>query len=165
MIEEKLTKIYLDEFIKNLRYQDKLELENCNVLKNLDEFYRICLDENNETYFLLTKKREPLALGGVYELANKKFKTGKVWLLTTNEISKYKIAFYKYISAKIEKFKNNYDILFNFIYKSNFASLDLLKKCNFNVVELNNSDFKLFYYIKTGWRGDNNFDLRYFTSE
>ena len=56
-----------------------------------------------------------------------------------------------------EDFKKNHDILFNVIYKSNYDALKWLAKCGFKVLDLNNKNYKLFYFTKGGI----NFDLRY----
>ena len=63
-----------------------------------------------------------------------------------------------YVKNKLECFKDDYDFLFNFIYKSNFEFLKWLKKADFEIVD-NNENLKLFYFSK----GDINFDLRYIT--
>ena len=156
MIEAKITKKSLLEFLKNLRDEDLLELKEFLKNNTLEEFFFDCFDENNLTYFLKTKDNKPLALGGAYVVNDK---CAKIWLLTTKEIFKCKIAVFKYVKNKIETFKQRFDILYNFIFISNFSSLVWLKRCGFEVLDLNVSNYKLFYFNK----GENNFDLRYIT--
>ena len=67
-----------------------------------DEFYDICLDEKLETYFVLDDDFNPLALGGAYEVFEKKEKCAKLWLLATNKISQNKLTLYKYVKNKID---------------------------------------------------------------
>lgn len=159
MTETKLTKKHLDEFLADLRYEDRLEFES--FCKNSsDEFYKICLDKSLKTYFLTTDDNKPLALGGVYDFKGKKYKTASLWLLTTNKVKEEKVAFYRYINRKILQFKQEYDVLFNFIYKSNFDFLKFLKFKGFSIVDLKDcADYKLFYFSK----GDKYIDIRYFT--
>ena len=157
MKEAKITKKLLKIFIKDIRLQDKVELELC-YRDSLEEFYQICLDGRYETYFLIDDKNRPLALGGAFDLRNKEQKVAKLWLLATNQIVNHKLAVYRYIKSKILYFKNSYDVLFNYIYKSNFDSLKLLQKNAFNVVDLENKEYKLFYFNK----GEKDFDIRYF---
>lgn len=158
MIEKRINKKYLKLFLKNLRYQDKKELENSNI-NNFLEFYKICKSPLSEIYFLVNENNFPLALGGVYDVSKYDLKIGQIWLLSTSEIYRNKLIFLKYIKNKIEFFKSKYDILFNYIYESNFNFLKLLKANDFKVLHTNKFDYKLFYFCK----GDINFDLRYFT--
>ncbi|MBR5303649.1 MAG: hypothetical protein IKU37_02350 [Candidatus Gastranaerophilales bacterium] len=145
MIEAKITKKALIEFLKNLRYQDKLEMNEFFKSYSLDDFLNICLEKNNFTYFLFTDDNKPLALGGAYKVKNK---IARIWFLATNEIDKYKISLYKYVLNKISYFKQRFDFLYNFIFKSNFSSLSWLKKSGFLTIDLDTPDYKLFYFNK-----------------
>lgn len=157
MIEKRINKKYLKLFLKNLRYQDKKELENSEINSFL-EFYKICKCPLSQIYFLVDEADFPLALGGVYDVSKFDLKIGQIWLLSTPEIYKNRFAFLKYIKNKMDFFKNNYDILFNYIYESNFNFLKLLKANGFKALDTNKFEYKLFYFCK----GDINFDLRYF---
>lgn len=159
MIEAKLSDKLLDEFLNTLRKEDKKEIEafeNSAFQKDLLE-----ISKNNEGYFyfLLSKSQKPLALGGAKPMNNPRI--AKVWMLCTDELDKNRVQFYRYVTNKIEFFKSKFDVLYNFIYKSNFASLVWLKKCGFEEIALEDKDFRLFYFIKGGI----DFDLRYFTCE
>lgn len=159
MKEAKLNKEHLDKFLSDLRTEDKLEVEVMNCADFSDELFKASKDKNGFFYFLLTNDNKPLALGGAKQLKNPKI--AKVWMLCTNELNSNKIEFYKYVQNKIEFLKIKFDVLYNFIYKSNFSSLNWLKKCGFSELSLKCMDYKLFYFIKGGVE----FDLRYFTSE
>ena len=65
---------------------------------------------------------------------------------------------YKYIKTKVDKYKEECSLMFNYIYKSNYDSLKFLSALGFRIVDLTCEDFKLFYYTK-----GNSFDTRYIT--
>ena len=158
MIEVKPNKKLLYEFLSDLRESDLVEFNQLYKNTSLEEFYKICLDKNQDTYFLLTDDFLPLALGGAY-CSYKVSNSASVWLLCTNQICKCKKELYRYVKNKIHFFKNKYNFLFNYIFKSNFNSLKWLKVCGFEILETNTADYKLFYFSK----GENCFDIRYFT--
>lgn len=159
MIEAQLDDKLLDEFLNTLRKEDKIEIDAL-ADKNLKkDLFEISKDKNGYFYFLLSNNQKPLALGGAKQMKNPKI--AKVWMLCTDELEKNKVHFYKYVKNKIEFLKTKFDVLYNFIYKSNFSSLVWLKKCGFKELTLTNSDYKLFYFVKGGIE----FDLRYFTCE
>lgn len=159
MIEAKPNYKLLKQFLATLRNEDKEEIcaLGCqNFEYDLFEF----LDNNPKyTYFLLSKNKKPLALGGAKEASIPY--VAKVWLLTTNELKNNKLELYRYVKDKIELFKTKYDVLYNFIYKTNFNSLKWLKRAGFSELSLENQDYKLFYFI----HGGKEFDIRYFTCE
>ena len=55
-----------------------------------------------------------------------------VWLLTTNEFINNKLKLAKEISKQIELASNKFEILYNFIYCSNFQAKKWLKKLGFD---------------------------------
>ena len=126
MKEVSLTNELLLEFLDNLRLQDKIEFNEVLKTCSLEEFINVCFDDKQLTYFLTTDDGKPLALGGAYRISAD---VAKIWLLTTNEISNYKFAVYKYVKNKIEQFKKVFAVLYNFIFKSNFSSLIWLRNC------------------------------------
>ena len=145
--------------LNNLRLEDKAELKNAYQKNYKNKFIKITL-EANEKYFVADDNFFPLAIGGVEQIKNHDYKIGQVWLISSNKFNKNNIKLISFIKDKIETFKENYQILFNTIYKSNYASLKWLKKCGFRVLELeDNKDYKLFYFTKGGI----DFDLRYIT--
>lgn len=158
MIEVKPTRQKICLFLDNLRNEDKEELLINNSSDIVDEILDIFSNPIHQTYFLYYKNL-PIALGGAYFVQDEPHKIARIWLLTSKYAKYCSFELYKYITNKISIFQLEYDILFNFIYKSNFKSLNWIKKANFNVLDLISDDYKLFYFLK----GDINFDIRYFT--
>ena len=161
MINIEKTGATLAILFENMRSEDKSELEYFFKSNTKEKFIDICLDDKNDTYILGLDNKTPLAIGGVYTHYIEDYKFGQVWLLCANAYQKRKLCLYKYIFEKIKTFLCEYDILFNFIYKTNFSAITWLKKMGFSFVELNNKDFRLFYLKKGGFE----YDLRYFTCE
>jgi len=149
MKEIKINEENIIKFIDNLRIQDKEELIYTHGKKYKQKFIEIIFKLDD--YYFLSYCNIPIAMGGVVNLNNNK---GQVWLLSTNEEYKHRFYLYKYIKNKINLFKNSYDFLFNYIYKSNFEALKWLTKFDFKFKNTENTDFKFFYYIK-----GENFDL------
>ena len=158
MQEVEINKKYLDEFVKNLRKEDKEEILEC-YGDNLTEFFEICLNKKYKTYFLLADDNKPLALGGVFDVAGNLEKEARIWFLMTDNKNFNKLAFSRYIKNKILNFQKDYDLLFNYIYKSNFSALKWLIPLGFKVIDINMSDYKLFYFAK---KGGIIYDFRYF---
>ena len=146
----------LNRFFDDIRSQDLDELNFIFKTNIKENFLRICL-ENKDTYFLADDLSFPLAIGGIKIIPVKKILVGQVWFLCTNHMFNHKLAVLKYVKNKIIEFKKECDILFNFIYKSNFDFLKWLKRVGFKDLEFN-KDFKLFYCKKGGI----DFDLRRF---
>lgn len=148
----------LNNFILNLREQDKLEINALSNISFKDELFNLCFNNDNKyIYFLGDDDNNPLALGGAYLENN--LKSAKVWLLATSFLKYNKKSVYKYIFEKVTFFKNEFDFLYNYIFKSNFSSLNLLEKCGFKIVDLKNPDYKFFYFCNK----ENEIDIRYFT--
>ena len=159
MIELEVNTKNLLTFLNNIRKEDLAELYFSFKDDIQSKFLEVC-KENKETYFIADDCGFPLAIGGVKKICFRNFKIGQVWFLCSNEFEKNKISALRYIKNKLNYFKDDYDFLFNFIYKSNFKFLKWLKRVHFTVVDKDN-DLKLFYYSK----GDINFDLRYITGK
>lgn len=154
MKEANITKKEILKFLQNLREEDKMEFDEYLKTNTLDDFFDSCFDKAGITYYVVTDNNKPLALGGAYL---EKENVARIWLLVTNEVIKNKISLFKYIKYKINEFKNNFDFLYNFIFKSNFSSLSWLERLGFSSIDLEIDDYKMFYFKK----GDCNFDLRY----
>jgi len=143
LINLKLTKKNLKIFLDNLRYEDSEEMKLFFKNNSIDDFYKICQKNKKTTYFLSDFDKNPVALGGCVPY---KDKSAIVWLLSTKEVYKYKIELFKYIKNKIEFFKKRYSFLYNYIYKSNFEALKWLNILGFKSVDVDNKEFKLFYF-------------------
>lgn len=159
MIEAKINKENLIKFLKNIRYKDKIELEIFLGKKYREEFIKTTLKNKNTTWMLQDKNNNPIAIGGVVFHCFDGLKGGQIWLLCSNDVNKHKHYLFKYIKNKLDIFKNEFDILFNYIYKSNFKILLWLKVLGFCQEYLKNNDFRFFYYKKEGV----DFDIRRFT--
>ena len=127
----------------NLRQSDKKELDF--YIKSKKEFIKMCQTNKHEAYFLSDNKNMPIAIGGVKKIDKSK---GQLWLLSTKYFHKHRFFLMKYTFSKIEKFKKEYSILFNYIYFENFEALTWLKNCGFKVLDTNDKRFKLFYFKK-----------------
>lgn len=137
-------------FLKDIKKEDKLELIHTYGEDFENIFIKTILEDikDSDIYFL-THNFKPVAIGGAVKLKENP-DVAQVWLLCTNNIQNHKLYLYKYIKSKIELFKKKYSILFNYIYKSNFSALLWLKKYGFKSIDLENEDFKFFYFSKGG---------------
>ena len=158
MIEIEVNKENLKKFIKNIRKEDRTELEFSFKNKWKEKFIEICLNEKN-IWFLADKYNIPCAIGGIqYENTDiNSVKRGRIWLICANNFKNNRIYLLRYIKNKIEQMKLSSDILYNYIYKTNFRFLKWLKKIGFKTLNVN-QDIKFFYFIK-----EDNFDTRYIT--
>lgn len=158
MMELEVNEENLEKFLNNIRRQDKEELLY-HFKKNYRKKFKQTVKKSKNTYFVGDKNCNPIAIGGFQEC--KRRNTFLVWLLCTNELVKNKKELFKYIKTKLEIYKKNCLILFNYIYKSNFQSFNFLKNLGFEILDTKNKDFKLFYY--TNVKKGNYFDIRYIT--
>ncbi len=140
----------LAKFLNDIRLEDEEELER--IFKDnykkcfLDIAFELKNDKNS--YFLADENDAPIAIGGAYQIQSDKKKIGQIWLLSARKSYKRRFFLYKYVKNKISFFKKEFDILFNYIYKSNFDALKWLKNFGFRTQDLENPDFKMFYFDK-----------------
>jgi len=148
MIKLDITKENLEKFMENIRDEDKKELIYFYRENYKEIFIKNVLLNKETTCFVADKNNNPVAIGGVvcFDHANKKL--GQIWLMSTKVQKANRVSLFKIIAKKLAKYQNEYDILFNFIYKTNFRADKWLKKFNFTFKNTTNSDFKLFY-LKT----------------
>lgn len=152
MKEIEINKENLNTFINDIRKTDKEELIYSYKENYKNEFINACIRQKRHIYFVSDKYENPVAIGGIKTV---KKGYGLIWLLCTNKLKENKKDLYKYVKNKVSLFKKEYSIIFNYIYKSNFASLNFLKSLGFKIIDLPDENFKMFYFIK----GGNNFDL------
>ncbi len=156
MIEIEINKQNLIAFLKDIKKEDKEELVFSYPKNYKEKFIDVCLKNTETTYFLADNMYNPLIIGG-YIITN--VKTSVIWLLSTNKIEQHKKEVFKYITEKINIFKKENDILYNYIYKSNFKALKWLGKLGFAQKDImGRFDYKIFYYTK-----GENFDIRHIT--
>ena len=149
------------EFIlSNLRDEDKEELEN--LFGN--NWYNKTIESLKDEKFLIlygqgnAAGRVPVAMGGFYdvkkEIATENCKIACVWLLTSKYVSKNKTALMRVLRNQLYANSSKYDIMYNFIYKSNHGAKLWLKKLGFNFDNPNpekiqlKKDFEFFYRLK-----------------
>lgn len=145
------------EFIlDNLRDEDLKELEVVwqdnwreKVLASLDKTEVLFAFGNDEF-----GDKVPIAMGGFYELFEKNSKIACVWLLSTKFVYKNKMALMKVLKHQISTAGKKYDVMYNYIYKSNKQAKHWLKKLGFKFdnpkpKELNvMPGFEFFYKVK-----------------
>ncbi len=145
------------EFIlSNLRDEDRVELEN--LFGN--EWYQKTLSTlKNEKFLILYGQGNgngyvPVAMGGFYDLNSDNCSVACVWLLSSRFVSRNKTALMRVLRNQIYLNAPKYDVLYNFIYKSNYKAKLWLKKLGFNFDNPNpkeiklKKDFEFFYRIK-----------------
>ena len=74
----------------------------------------------------------PIARGGFYDVSKEPCRIACVWLLSTKYVSKNKTALMKALKNQMYLNSSKYDILYNFIYKSNHEAKSWLKKLGFS---------------------------------
>lgn len=155
----------LCEFYNNISDTDKEELTYIlkeDILNNFISMILSSIDNNNEIYLVKNNENIPIAIGGIVKIPNSELKIGKVWLLVSKKFKNYKIFLYRYIKNRILNYKSEFDILYNYIYKSNFNALNWLYGFGFKSNPcLFNSNFKIFYFVK----GDKEIDLQHYINK
>lgn len=146
--------------LDNLREEDKIE---CVVSRGENFTNEILNDLKNlspSDSFLLAKTKKdniPVLIAGVKHIEKS---IGCVFLLSTPEIEKHQICFLKEMKKQIEKYDENFSILYNQIYKTNHLAKNWLKWVGFRFPleekKTNHLD-KLFLKIKT----PENFEIFY----
>lgn len=118
--------------LDNLREEDKAE-----VLATRGENWKedILNDLQNSNYpFLLAKTKQndiPVLICGAWAADMNNPSVGIVWLLATPEIKKHQISFLKEMKKEIKKYDEQFGILYNQIYKTNFLAKQWLKWAGF----------------------------------
>lgn len=119
--------------LDNLRKEDEQEL-----------FFQLGIDWKNKmleysrgkTFKVLygmntLKEKVPIAMGGFSELSPKEPNIACVWLLSTIFVSKNKKLFFKELKRELKEAEKKYNIMYNFIYKSNNEAKGWLKNLGF----------------------------------
>ena len=144
--------------LNNLRQEDLLELELIwgnnwkqtffESVSKIDVLFVFGKDEFGDEV--------PIAMGGFENIPDKELKIACVWLLSTKYIYSNKICFMKELKKQFQKRELDYDILYNYIYKSNKEAKTWLKKLGFlfDNPKPNNlnvrKDFEFFYKVRKG---------------
>lgn len=120
--------------LNNLRNEDELELKALwgnkwieKTIKSLkDKDVLILYGFNDEGNFV------PVSMGGFVQMFGQNSLIACVWLLSTNYIYKNKKMFVTELLKQLEQASYKYEIIYNYIYKSNYKAKKWLKKLGFN---------------------------------
>lgn len=150
----KINQKNLELLLDNLRKEDENELI-ASFGKNYKKiFVKTVLKHKKSSIFLSDENAFPLAIGGIIK-TNKNYSTP--WLISSKEFKNHQKEILKYVFHKLNEYIEENNILFNYIYKSNFKALKWLKKFGFKTIDMN-ENYKIFYYIK-----GENIDIRHIT--
>jgi len=122
------------EFIlDNIRDEDREELENLYGCKWREKTLESLKKQKFQILYGLCgeKGRCPIAMGGIYDVKCQAGKIGCVWLLSSRFIGRNKTALMRVLRNQLYADMPDYDILYNFIYKSNYEAKSWLKKLGF----------------------------------
>ncbi len=119
--------------LDNLREEDRIELE---VLYGKEWKNETLITLSDKKCYILYGKDSnnnliPIAMGDFFEIFPSDDSIACVWLLTTKYIYANKHLFYKHFIDLFNKKCKKYNIMFNFIYKSNYQAKKWLQKLGF----------------------------------
>ena len=153
MVKVTKNKKHFESILDNLRQQD---LEEVQALWKENWKDEVLKSINGQKTLVLFEKNIPIAMGGFVPIKDKNLRIAVVWLLCSCSVYSNKSLFYKVLKDEIKKAENKYDVMFNYIYKSNFEAKNWLKRLGFqfdnprplslNIIE----DFEFFYKVKEG---------------
>lgn len=155
MIKKNPDKEDIVYILNHLREEDTEELQALwednwydKVLENLRDKEILAVFGKDENNYCV-----PIAMGGFHELFETNTSIACVWLLSTVHIKNNKILFIKELKNQINKASEKYELMYNFIYKSNKEAKKWLKKLGFNFgcpnprkLEIR-KDFEFFYKL------------------
>jgi hypothetical protein len=79
-----------------------------------------------------------LAIVGIGDgagISGVELRAGVPWLLGTNEIDKYPVAFMRWSHERVRIFMDDYDLLCNWVHEENTRSIDWLRALGFEIWE------------------------------
>lgn len=155
MPKGKLVKDEIFYILDNLRSEDMAEVK---ALWNDSWRENIYKSIENEDVIILhgrgiKKEKVPIAMGGFKELFEKNSKIACVWMLTAKEALLNKVTVMKTLKKAVKEADDKYDLMYNYIYKSNKTAKKWLSRLGFC---FNNpkpkglhveKDFEFFYKI------------------
>ncbi|MBQ8886276.1 MAG: hypothetical protein IJY61_01065 [Candidatus Gastranaerophilales bacterium] len=125
--------LIVHQILKNIRDEDKQEL----MALFSEEWYLKTIESFKNKEFLVLygfddkKLKVPIAIGGIDEVIDKHNRVASVWFLSTKWIKNNKRLLFSTLKNQILLAEKDYDILFNFIYKSNLKLKSWLEKLGF----------------------------------
>ena len=156
MLKKTNDKLILSYVLSHLREEDKEELialySECWYEKTVENFS----DREYLVLYGVDDKKEvvPIAIGGIDSIFAKEHRIACVWLLSTIWVKRNKKTFFNTLKTQEVLAQNDFDILFNFIYKSNHSAKKWLKKLGFcfdnpSPIGISIDDgFEFFYKLK-----------------
>ncbi len=149
--------------LDHIRENDKEELKALYGKNWYKKTLKILSDEKFLVLYGINDNNEivPVSIGGCCGVLDKTPKTGCIWLLSTYYTVKNKTILVKVIKEQVEKAKQEYDIIYNYIYKTNVQIKSLLKKLGFCFDNPKPEGLKLkdgfeFFYLLAKKKGDKN---------
>ncbi len=155
MIKKNPKKEDIDYILNHLRKEDIEELQ---AMWQGNWFTKISDNLKDKKILVVYGKDEnkncvPIAMGGFHELFEKNSNIACIWLLSTNYVKNNKTLFIKELKHQISKASEKYELMYNYIYKSNKEAKNWLHKLGFNFgcpnpQKLNiEKDFEFFYKL------------------
>ena len=144
MIKKSKSRRKLKYILNNLREADRQEMFELYGAN----WYSKTLNSIMKTDFVIgVSKRtgKPFAVFG-HKAEFEKY--GIIFLLSTPEIENKKFSLVRSAGIEISKIEKQYDMIFNFIHKSNFKMLKLLEQLDFKFLECDRINYKFFYKRK-----------------
>ncbi len=131
--------------LNNLRDEDEAELKALwgdnwykETLKSLKNKDILILWGFNLQHILI-----PIAMGGVEEMFEKNSKIACVWLLSSKFVNGNKHILTKYLKKTIEIASEKFEVLYNYIYHTNYEAKLWLKKLGFSFNNPNPEGIKI----------------------
>ncbi len=134
MIKKVTQKKEILYILNNLRNEDEQELK---ALWGTDWIKKTIKSMEGKEVLILygfndEGKSVPISMGGFVPMFAQSNSVACVWMLSTNFIYKNKKLFVKELLEQLKQASLRYEIMYNYIYKSNRKSKKWLKKLGFN---------------------------------
>lgn len=142
---------HLNLILDNLREED---LEEVIAVYGNRWREKVFISTINTDFITLLKDEMPIAIGG-FVPNSEDSKIACVWLLCTKAVTFNKYSLLKELKTQLSKAENEFDIMYNFIYKSNFGAIPWIKKLGFKFDNpypkglFRGTDFIFFYKVNT----------------
>ena len=153
MLKVTNNKKYFEYILNNLREQDLEEVQAIWKDNWQDEVLKSIKGKKT---LVLFSNENPIAMGGFVPVQDNEIKIAIVWLLCSKFVNNNKLLLYKVLQEEIQKAEKEYDLMFNYIYKSNFEAKKWLRGLGFKFdkpkpLGLKVKDgFEFFYKVKEG---------------
>lgn len=153
MVKVTKNKKYFEFILDNLRQQD---LEEVQAVWKDNWKEEVLKSIQGQKTLVLFSKGIPIAMGGFVSVKDKDVKMAVVWLLCSSFVVKNKTLLYKTLRCAVDRAKKDYDLMFNYIFKSNFEAKRWLKNLGFKFDKPKlkgltvKENFEFFYSVKEG---------------